>query len=384
MAKIQSRHQEAKPFLVLDIGTEAVKVLVCNREDGKIIVSGSSCQYFEEADIFDIKEFLRDMLQKAIIRAMDEAAEVAKVRPDKVLVQLPPNVLKARILFQDFLRSIGKERISESEQRKIWQTVLDASKKEASRAFASESGILPQDIEFLNLGIIENKIDGYEVSDLLGYTGQNLSFRVLATLSPQFWFRNFQIIFKTLKLNIAAILHEVQGLKAAFPVENGLFLDVGGEITQLFLIKDGRLGGVTEFPVGGRVFSRELSHRLGFLENRARILKEGYSSGLLSEGVRGQIRNFLAAPLQEWLSNFRTVLQQQKGLLPTDIFLFGGGSLLPEIKEVLEEKYDTLPGFIAEPKVQILYPGSLKSIIDKTGKLRNPINIPGLLICHVQ
>jgi len=82
-----------------------------------------------------------------------------------------------------------------------------------------------------------------------------------------------------------------------------------------------------EIDKGGEDFTEELSQTLGIDKEFARVLKERYSSGDLSQGSAERLREVFSQQRRAW---------QQEGLVhsfSSPIFLFGGGSLLPEIKK---------------------------------------------------
>ena len=111
-------------------------------------------------------------------------------------------------------------------------------------------------------------------------------------------------------------------------------------------------------------------------------MKERYSGGFLSEGVREKMREILLPAIQEWFNNLKSILEDQKTLIPSNIFIFGGGSLTPEIQEILlEGNWGDLP-LISSPKVELIYPKSFKDIEDKSKKLTSPQDVNLTLLCY--
>jgi len=79
------------------------------------------------------------------------------------------------------------------------------------------------------------------------------------------------------------------------------------------------------------------------------------------------------ADCEVWLSGVELALSEFSNLdlLPSRILLCGGGSNLPEIKEVLNSKswYKNLP-FAKKPQIHFIKPTDLKRVVDKTGLLK--------------
>ena len=105
--------------MVLDIGTEAVKVLVCRRENSSIVVLGAATQYFEKYGVFDGKEFEIEIVKKAIIEIVKE-----DWRGLPVLVSLPPDLLRAGVVRQFLSREKPKKKITQKEEELISQQVF--------------------------------------------------------------------------------------------------------------------------------------------------------------------------------------------------------------------------------------------------------------------
>ncbi|MAF42733.1 MAG: hypothetical protein CMI54_01010 [Parcubacteria group bacterium] len=364
---------EKEKFLVLDIGTEAVKDLVFKKEGGKIVVLEESSEYFDEFSLWDSRNFKEDVIKKAILKTLQNLT----LKDLPLILSLPANVFKSRISFQSFSRKNQKDVIVEKEERLIQEDVIKEARKRIRDIFYLETGILSKDLEFLELKILETKIDGYEVPGLKGYGGQTLEFRILANFILKSHLETFNKIISSLNLKVFKIVHPSQALTGLFQTPNAIFFDIGGEVTQFFIVKNGKLEVIDNFKVGGQDFSQEFSERLGLDQVRARKLKKDYSQGLLSEEVRQRIKEILSSAAQNWLKELKLKVTAKKILFPFDIFLFGGGSLIPEIQEVLEQS------FSESHQIRYLYPKDLKGIKVSLKILTSPKDVPILLLCYL-
>ncbi|MDP2864517.1 MAG: hypothetical protein Q8N73_02605 [bacterium] len=396
------KKEKAEIFLGLDIGTEAVKAIIFSfsgKKDKKITILGNSFSYFDNYGIFNSKDFEADVIKKTISKTIEETKSKVNQRPNLTLLGLPANILKGRIVFQSFKRENSQSIIDKKEKEVIYQKILSKTQKEISQIFARESGILPKDIHFINLKILEIKIDGYVVPAIQGYDGENLDFRILAIFLPKYYLENVKKIIQGLIPGGLEILNLAEVLPYFFRnrVADGIFLDVGGNLTQIFLVNNEKLNKVDEFQIGGETFSQALSQSLGLNIKEARVLKENYSKGELSEeGVRKRVREIFSQSLEEWFKNLKLKLKTQMSfreggvivgeatgsLLPSTFFLFGGGSQLPEIQEILEEGDWEGFSFFTPPKVKFIYPKDFRNIEDITKKLNSPQDVPLLLIAN--
>jgi len=390
-------------ILVLDIGTEAVKALIFEKKNEKVVVLGASLQYFDWFGVFDSRDFETDIIKNTVLKAVEEVQRQAGKNPKKVLLGLPANILKGKIVSHSLKRKNPKETISKTKEKEIYQQVLRESRKAICQQIAKESGILSSDIHFLSSEIIETRIDGYLVPNLYQYQGKKLGFKILASFLPIYYLENIQKkILLPLNFKEVKILHEAQNLQNFLLKETieGIFIDVGGEITQIFLVKNGKIEGFSEFEGGGRFFSQSISQTLGLDEKEARLWKERYSRGLFSEQSRKKIEEILSPEQRNWLLNLNSSLKKinSKKLLPSLVFLFGGGSLLPGISEILEKDFGKDLAITSSPQVKFLYPKDLKNIefkvLTSEGNkvlaesealtLKNLQYVPSLLNCYAK
>jgi len=354
------KEKQDKVFLVLDIGTEAVKALIVKKDKSENIVLAASIQYFERFGVFDSKDFDKDLIKKAILKSIECLLQnfPADFKNLPILLTLPPNIFKARVISQLFERDNPEKRISELEKKNICQQVLRTAKEKISKDFASNSGILPSEIHWISLKILGIKIDGYSVSELSGYEGRNLDFKILATFLPRYYLENIKSIFRDLDIGVSQLIHIAENLSRLFREKqtDAVFIDVGGEVSQIFLVKKSGLEEISDFAIGGRIFSQVIAGKLGITEDSARILKERYSQKLLTPEAEKKIKEILLSEKINWQKSLRLEF------LSLPVFLFGGGCLVPEIQEALN---------CGSRGVEVLY---------SIEKLKSPQYIPSLLI----
>jgi len=367
-------------FLALDIGTETIKALIFKVERQKIQILGSSLQYFDQFGVFDSLNFETQIKKRTISKAIEEARGKIKFEKIPILLGLPANLLRGKIISQSFQRE-RNSKIEEKEEKEIYQKIINQAKKEISKAFQIESGLLPEDLKFQSLEILEIKIDGYKVERISGFKGKNLKFKILATFLPKYDFEKIGKIIKDFNPKLLKVIHLAENLSHLLKEKKeGVFLDIGGDLTQVLIAKEGNIDQIFEFEIGGRFFSKVLSERLGLIEREARDLKERYSKGELSEDLRKKIREIILPELKNRFLNFKNQLKERSiFILPSDIFLFGGGSQIPEFHEIFEEERDL---FISPTKIELILPKVLKDVEDETKTLKSPQNIPSLLLCY--
>jgi len=297
-----------------------------------------------------------------------------KLKGKKAIVGLPPDIFVAKIVRQTYRRE-KRGPINKSEAKKIIDKIQEEGKRNACQIYFKERGLLPSHLIVIGLKILRVRVDGYPVSDIVGLEGKRLEFSLLVTILPESYIeeetKGFSpfLILGEMGFEILQLTHEAEGLIGFLPQKpDGLFLDVGGEKTRIFLAKEGILEKMGEFKAGANSFSRLLSEDLGLLENESRDLMHRYATGQLTDQSSQRIREFFEEAKRSWFSLLKEKLKKMKfGGFPSEILIFGGGAVLPEIKEVLENGNWEEISFLGQPKARILKPS------DFLGRERVPL-----------
>lgn len=214
MIRIFPKKRET-PFLVLDIGTKAIKSLICKKEDKNLVVLGNSIFNLEKYNDFNIKRATLNSIDQTyknfIFFADKKDREIYSWRKLPILVSLTPSILKARIISQSLKRD-RSSRISKLEQKAILHKILKKTRQDISQKFAKRSGILARDIKWTNFRVLESKINGYPVPEFKGRQGKNLDLKILAVFLGKDHFKEIQRIFRGLGLKISKIAHLAEAL----------------------------------------------------------------------------------------------------------------------------------------------------------------------------
>lgn len=135
---------------------------------------------------------------------------------------------------------------------------------------------------------------------------------------------------------IPLILPELSALKS-LGIHNAFGLDVGGEETVIFLLKDDMLRQIKFFPLAGRHFIRGIAKTASISFAEAEDFKRQHIQGLADLGHRNQVHDFLKQEAASWGKNLLDNLEHfyHVGPIPVQVLVFGGGANLPEILSVI-------------------------------------------------
>lgn len=375
--------QKGNFVLSLDVGTEIIKALVIEvkGEKGEIIGSGRK------------RQTLGDMSGGAVInihgviqncrRAIDEATHLAGVVPEQLIMGIGGELVKGATTVVNYERENSREPISLSELKNIVHKVQWKAFDQVRSQLAWETGYAELDVKLVNAAIVDVRIDGYRVANPLGFQGKNVSIAIFNAFAPLVHFGALQSIAEELDIDLLSIAAEPYAVARCFGTEDandfsGIFMDIGGGTTDIAVVRNGGIEGTKMFALGGRVFTKRLAQLLNVSFEEAEKVKLAYSAGELDSQSEERVRAAVVADTQVWLSGVQLTLSEFYNVdsLPHNIYLCGGGSGLPEIKQALEspEWVAELP-FAREPKINFIQPEDVVNLSDKTGLMKNPQDV---------
>ena len=285
--------------------------------------------------------------------------QVKNGKPNKILLGVPQDFLRERTVYGSFVRERSGSKISKTEEKLVYRKVLGEAANEIGKMAAENFGIMVQDFDFLSFRVFKIRIDGYDVPYLEGYKGKNLEFEILSVFSPKDYIKEVKDTLKKLKLKVIKIIPEIEALLSFFKKTNAVFIDIGGRSTRIFVIWEDRPEQLHEIATGESVFVEAIAKILGLKLDDAASLQEDYSKGALSEGAANKLKEIFAPYLEEWFGLVKDKLSEQGKLLPSDVFIFGGGSLLPDFRKAMEEHSWDNTIFIKDPIIKVLRPQDL-------------------------
>jgi len=256
---------------------------------------------------------------------------------------------------------------------------------------AYETGYNEIDVKLVNAAIVDVQIDGYRVSNPIGFQGKDVDVSIFNAFAPIVHFGALQTIAAELNKELLAITAEPYALARCLGNEDGsnysaIFIDIGGGTTDVAIVRKGGVEGTRMFTLGGRTFTKRLAQSLNVSFAEAENIKLAYSSDKLEKQSHKIIREAMKSDCEVWLSGVALTIAEFEELdvLPSRILICGGGSHLPEIKEVLEtrEWYKKLP-FTTKPQINFINPNMVSNIIDETKRLKDPQDITPMAIANL-
>jgi cell division ATPase FtsA len=335
-----TKTKKQEEILLFDFGRGSVKGIIFNAGEKNKILNFQS-EKIEQFGIFDGKNYEMDVIKKATNKLVEKLGGETKISEiSKIMLGFSPDILKAEIFNVSIEREPWKANIVKEEQEEIYKSVLDKAEK---IFFEKASG----DVKIFKKKIIGKKISGYEAPCLVGLNGEKLDFKVLIVYSSENYTEFIRTAKKDLRLERAEIFHSVEALNNlamtdAQIFDKGnykIFLNMGEKNTLITLFKE-NFNFVADFQIGGYDFTKAIANELGLREDEAEIIKQNFSEGKLKSQVNERIKKIILPVLSHWQENFAQCIKNKMGPFEVVVesYLFGGGSLLSLIGEMVLEK----------------------------------------------
>lgn len=375
-------------LLALDIGTEFVKALIFKVDEktqkGKAVGVGKARQQLgnmTSGAVSDIKGVLQSC-EDAIM----EAQEMAGVEDvEDTIIGIAGELVKGTTTTVHYERTKPEVRIDIPEIKNIIQKVQWKAFDRIRRQLAWETGYNEIEVQLINASIINVKIDGYRVTNPVGFQGKDVSIGIFNAYAPMLHLGALHSIIEELGLKLITVAAEPYAVVKAMGIEKdhdfgAIFIDIGGGTTDVAVVRGGGLEGTVMFALGGRAFTKRISHELETDFEKAENIKIKYSYGKFDEKKKLKLDHMLEEDCRVWLSGLEIALESFSSsgidLLPSRILLCGGGSGLPGISRALnsDDWCRKLP-FAKKPSVGFIQPRDISNIYDQTKMLRNPQDV---------
>ncbi|MBF1037447.1 MAG: rod shape-determining protein [Candidatus Nanosynbacter sp.] len=377
-------------ILALDIGTEFVKAVIAERtEDDNLVVIGVGKEHQSMGNMYagaiaDIPAVV-STCEKALSNAEGMAGVISKT----CVVGIAGELIKGNTRTVRYRRKDSNKPISDQEMQLIIQRVQDKAGEQAKQEIALETDNPEVEVRLINSAIVSLSIDGYKVSNPIGFKGSDLMIQFYTAFAPLVHISAIEKVCAELNLDLLAVAVEPFAVcRACLGNElesnfSAIVMDIGGGTTDIAVVDDGGVEGTKMFGVGGRSFTHQIATRTGLDYDTAEAVKlqlGGVSLDQLTlkhkeETVaeaekKNDIQQILATPerakkintaisdnVEVWLGGVAVALEDFPLVeaLPTKILLCGGGAGLASLQESLatSDWYIDLP-FSRRPLVHLL------------------------------
>lgn len=376
----------------LDIGTEFVKVLI-----GKVVG-----ETIEIIGVGRTHQQLTDMQAGAIAdiaavvtncdKALNQAEQQAGLSVRTAVIGIAGELVKGTTTTVRCSRKNATKELDIEEVEKIIKLVQERAEIKAKQQLAWELGGKEVEIRLVNSAIVSIEIDGYKVTNPVGFQGKEVVVQLYTAFAPMIHIGALERTAQELDIDLLAVAAEPFAVSRSVigddpnATMSAILMDVGGGTTDIAVINDGGVQGTKMFGIGGRAYTRAVERDLDVSFTDAEELKLSLGTNKIPADKRTATEKALSKTLDVWTSGVELALGEFTKLdhLPNRLLLCGGGSSLDLLMDSLEEGswYDDLP-FTKKPVVQHINPADVVGVIDKTGSVNDHTFITAMGLLRV-
>ncbi len=379
-------------IVAVDIGTEFVKAMIAKIDGDNLQVVGVGKVRQDVSDmhsgaIADIAGVVRNC-EEALAEAEDQAGLQAK----RAVIGIAGELVKGTTNTIRYRRPQPDRPLDESEMEFIIDKVQERAQAKAQRQIALETGNEDVEIKLVNSALVGIHIDGYKVSNPLGFQGKDVAVQIYTAFAPMVHIGALERVADELALELVAVAAEpfavsrsVLGTDASSNF-TAILADVGGGTTDIAVVNDGGVEGTRMFGIGGRSFTRTIATELDLTYDQAEKLKVNAGNENIKPTIKKHLSAAIDKTLDVWIAGVELALSEFDSVdhLPNRILLCGGGASLQELVDALNERewHKELP-FTRKPTVHHIQPSEVIGVQDKTGVITDHTYITAMGLLRV-
>lgn len=381
-----------KYLVGLDIGTEFVKALIARITDnGLEIVGVGKCHQqltdMQAGAIADIAGVVANCDE-----ALNQAEQQANVSARSAIIGIAGELVKGTTTTIRLTRKNSSKPLDSEEFDQIISLIQERAEKKARKSLEWELGGKTIEIKLVNSAIVNIDIDGYLVTNPIGFQGKEILIQLYTAFAPLIHIGALEKTAQELDLDLVAVAAEPFAVARSIigddPNANtsAILMDIGGGTTDIAVINEGGVQGTQMFGIGGRAFTKSIERELDVSFASAEKLKLAISNNNLTEKYKKGVISAITQTTDVWESGVELALAEFNKLdhLPNTVLLCGGGASLDLVVERLEDGdwYKELP-FTKRPKIHYIHPSDVSGIIDSTGEVNDHTFITAMGLLRV-
>ncbi len=366
----------ASRTLVVHIGSTQVLASIVSHEDGKPIIESLVSSDIAVLSSLSYSQFEREM-QKALSGAISKISGTTRIIPDSAYVFLSSPW---------YASQVRTAKLSRDTQFIATKQMLDDMVGKELKAFEEEV-IKAKSLTEDALGVIESKtvsvkLNGYLQENPIGKRASELDLSIFLAVAPISLSKKIEEsihrIYSHAKVTLCTFLTAsfIAGREILPHKDSYILLDIGGEITDVSIMRDGSPVQSISFPIGKNLLLRRLSKHLGRSMQESATLCMLYMEDKIENKMKEACAKILNESKGEWLGAFqRTLMSMTSELsLPDTILLTVDSDIAPWFVELTShEEFHQYSLSEKEFKVVQLKPELFHEKLSfKEGVSRNP------------
>jgi len=196
---------------------------------------------------------------------------------------------------------------------------------------------------------LNQKIKELEMTLFISISGEQVLKKIENTIAKHFHFE--QIKFSSFAMSSFAVVRDMYPLR-----ENFLLVDIGGEVTDISMIKKGVLSESISFPLGRNFLTRGVASMMRVSLNEASSLVSLFKDGHAEEMIAQKLKPIIDKLKGEWLKSFQESLANLSHdiSIPATIYIAIGKDMADFFSETIKtEQFNQYT--LTESKFEVIF-----------------------------
>lgn len=359
MGIFSKRQKEGKLVLVFDIGSSSVGVALFRKENTgvpKILYSLREPILLEENISSSRLLFLTIRSLKSVASKISTSGKGA---PNEIHVVLSSPWFASQTRVTKLEKNtpfIFTTKLADS----LLEKEMNLFKEEHIKKYEGSEGEL-QPIEFKNMKTVLN---GYPSPNPLGQKAHELEMNVFISMSSRIvlekieeavfkYFHTKEIKFSSFLMTSFAVARDM-----FVNQDNFLLVNIGGEMTDISMIKKDTLNEAISFPLGRNFIIRGVAKGLNCSLNEAQSILSLYKDGHAEDEAHLRLDSFIGKLKKEWVNKFQLALANISTdiSIPATIFITVDSYLTDFFSEIIKtEQFNQYT--LTESKFRVVFLG---------------------------
>ncbi len=239
----------------------------------------------------------------------------------------------------------------------ITRNNVDALELEAIQKAQDEMNELEMNkiLKYYSIGytVVDYYLDENRMESLVGHKGERIGVELLATFLPQIVIESLYTVISKVGLEVGSItLEPIAAINIAIKKElrllNLALVDIGAGTSDIAITKDGQIISYAMTSTAGDEITERLAQAYLLDFNNSEKLKVGLSKkeehnfvdvvGMSHKLTTNEIVNTIFDVIEKIATEIAEKIIEYNGKAPSAVFLVGGSSQMPMLKETIAEK----------------------------------------------
>lgn len=255
--------------------------------------------------------------------------------------------------------------------KEIVDTIVSDNEKDFEKKVLEGTG-LSDALQIVEQKVIQIKLNGYELLNPYGKKAYRADLSLFMSLVPKAVIdKVFDISMTTYHPKNTEVfslpLASFSTIRDVFhDTKDFIFIDIGGELSDISIIKDGLIIETASFPFGRNFLVRKIAEKFATTAELAVSLIKMYHEGHVEAAVSDKLKPVIAEASMEWSGAFHKTLEAiaLKVSLPKNLFAVINNDFVSFFMKALKDERITEFGLQETPlSVVLVHHDKLKSVV---------------------